>query len=72
MTHTSSFDLLVDLVFLHALVDIGVLLDGERPASFGLTTHVRASVHSTLKRVAIPAEDVVSMLAIPGASVGIQ
>ena len=66
MERTSSFNDLVDSDLLSATVHVGVRDDSELTASSRLATHVSAAVHSPLERVALPAEDVVSVLTEAG------
>jgi len=63
---TSSLDGLVDDLLLLALVHVGIALLDEGLAGVGETESVEALVHGALERIILPAEDVVTVMPIPG------
>jgi hypothetical protein len=61
---TSAFNSFVDAGCLPALVNLSVRHESEGTAALGNATNISALIHSPLKRISIPAKDVVSVLPV--------
>ena len=69
---TGTFDDLVDARLLLAGIDLGVALNGQGTAALGLSTLVCAGIHSALKRISFPSEEIVTVLSVAGSSRAIE
>ena len=64
LVEVGSLDTFVDHRVHGATVHLSVVLDSESTAAVGIATDICALIHGTLKRITLPAEDVVGVLPV--------